>query len=164
MATIVQHPPSSAVLISAWRVFADPVCGSRSQSAGSSSFELAFGVDGCDGFANSHGEPVSGVAARDGRATSAVGQQGETVAAMSHDPELNNAPEFSSSRERRDTPRLENGRLEHELTAARVRAVVAGDEVRRKVERDLHDGAQQQIVALQIRVALARGDAEFPRV
>ena len=38
--------------------------------------------------------------------------------------------------------------------------MAAGDLERRKVERDLHDGAQQQLVALSIEVALARELAE----
>ena len=55
---------------------------------------------------------------------------------------------------------LENGRLDvrelRELAASLARNAVAGDSERRRVERDLHDGAQQQLVALQIKVELAR--------
>ena len=120
------------------------------------SVELAFRVDGRDHFVNSHGEPVAGVAAPDGRATSAVGRQGDTVAAIWHDPVLNTDPELLDAASRATLLALENGRLESELAAARTRAVAAGDDARRKVERDLHDGAQQQIVALQIKIALAR--------
>lgn len=38
--------------------------------------------------------------------------------------------------------------LEHELTASRTRLVTAEDQARRRIERDLHDGVQQQLVAL----------------
>ena len=51
---------------------------------------------------------------------------------------------------------LEHGRLESELAATHARIVTAGDAERRKVERDLHDGAQQSLVALQIKLALAQ--------
>jgi signal transduction histidine kinase len=44
-------------------------------------------------------------------------------------------------------------RLE-ELQASRQRLVTAQDEERRRIERNLHDGAQQQVVALTVRLAL----------
>ncbi len=50
-------------------------------------------------------------------------------------------------------------RLE-ELRASRQRLVTAQDEERRRIERDLHDGAQQHLVALKIRVGLAESMAE----
>jgi signal transduction histidine kinase len=50
-------------------------------------------------------------------------------------------------------------RLE-ELRASRQRLVTAQDEERRRIERDLHDGAQQHLVALKIKVGLAESMAE----
>jgi PAS domain S-box-containing protein len=49
-----------------------------------------------------------------------------------------------------------------ELRASRARIVAAADAARRKIERDLHDGAQQRLVALalDVQVARARLDAE----
>lgn len=46
-------------------------------------------------------------------------------------------------------------RLE-ELRASRQRLVAAQDEARRRLERDLHDGAQQQLVALKVKLGMAR--------
>lgn len=43
-----------------------------------------------------------------------------------------------------------------ELEASRVRIITAADEARRRVERDLHDGAQQMLMMIQIKLALAR--------
>jgi signal transduction histidine kinase len=43
-----------------------------------------------------------------------------------------------------------------ELRASRTRVVAAGDADRRKIERDLHDGAQQHLVALAVKLQLAR--------
>jgi signal transduction histidine kinase len=58
---------------------------------------------------------------------------------------------------------VENRRLDAELQArledlraSRVRLVNAGDEARRRIERDLHDGAQQRFVALALSLRLAR--------
>ena len=43
-----------------------------------------------------------------------------------------------------------------ELRSSRQRLVAAQDEARRRLERDLHDGAQQQLVALKVKLGLAR--------
>ena len=43
-----------------------------------------------------------------------------------------------------------------ELRASRARILEAADAARRKIERDLHDGAQQRLVALALDVRLAR--------
>jgi signal transduction histidine kinase len=50
---------------------------------------------------------------------------------------------------------LRNVRLIEELRASRQRLVAAQDEERRRLERDIHDGAQQQLVALAVRLRLA---------
>jgi signal transduction histidine kinase len=47
-----------------------------------------------------------------------------------------------------------------ELTSSRARIVAASDEARRRIERDLHDGAQQTLVALALRLRSAAMDAE----
>ena len=47
-----------------------------------------------------------------------------------------------------------------ELAASRARIIAAGDEARRRIERDLHDGAQQRLITLT--VALRRADAKLP--
>jgi signal transduction histidine kinase len=49
-------------------------------------------------------------------------------------------------------------RLE-ELRESRARIVRAGDEERRRIERDLHDGAQQRLVSLALQLRLARSKA-----
>lgn len=50
---------------------------------------------------------------------------------------------------------LRNVRLIEELRASRQRLVAAQDEERRKLERNIHDGAQQQLVALAVKLRLA---------
>ncbi|HWS47430.1 MAG TPA: GAF domain-containing protein, partial [Acidimicrobiia bacterium] len=51
-----------------------------------------------------------------------------------------------------------------ELRASRARIVATGDQARRQIERNLHDGAQQHLVALAVKLGLARqlvdGDKE----
>lgn len=60
---------------------------------------------------------------------------------------------------------LRNARLIDELRASRQRLVAAQDDERRRLERDLHDGAQQQFVAVKMKAAVAQrlaaaGDTE----
>jgi signal transduction histidine kinase len=61
---------------------------------------------------------------------------------------------------------LRNVRLIEELRESRQRIVAAQDQERRKLERDIHDGAQQQLVALAVRLNLAQRLAakEAPKV
>jgi signal transduction histidine kinase len=51
---------------------------------------------------------------------------------------------------------LRNVRLVEELRASQRRIVTAQDEERRRLERNIHDGAQQQLVALAVKARLAR--------
>jgi signal transduction histidine kinase len=46
-----------------------------------------------------------------------------------------------------------------QLMASRARIVAAADETRRRIERDLHDGAQQQLVTLMLDLQLVQADA-----
>src|SRR5262249_28630615 len=55
---------------------------------------------------------------------------------------------------------LRNVRLIEELRASRQRIVAAKDERARALERNIHDGAQQQLVALAVKLRLARSFAE----
>jgi signal transduction histidine kinase len=52
---------------------------------------------------------------------------------------------------------LDNAQLYAELTASRARIVATADQTRRRIERDLHDGAQQRLVHTIITLKLARG-------
>jgi signal transduction histidine kinase len=51
---------------------------------------------------------------------------------------------------------LDNAQLYAELTASRARIVATADQARRRIERDLHDGAQQRLVSLGIRLRAAQ--------
>ena len=54
---------------------------------------------------------------------------------------------------------LANSRLVEDLRASRLRLVATQDEERRRLERNLHDGAQQQLVALGVQLGLAQRQA-----
>jgi PAS domain S-box-containing protein len=52
---------------------------------------------------------------------------------------------------------VSNTTMRAEVAASRARVIAAGDETRRLIERDLHDGAQQQLVALALGLRSAEG-------
>ena len=54
---------------------------------------------------------------------------------------------------------LDNAQLYAELTTSRARIVAAADHARRRIERDLHDGAQQRLVSLALQLRAAQADA-----
>ena len=54
---------------------------------------------------------------------------------------------------------LDNAQLYSELAASRARIVAAADQARRRIERDLHDGAQQQLVSLVMHLRMMREEA-----
>jgi signal transduction histidine kinase len=89
------------------------------------------------------------------------------VAALLHDPALLEEPELVESVRATAALVLENERLAAEIRAqlaeveaSRTRILTATDEERRRLERDLHDGAQQRLVALSLKLALAQIGAE----
>jgi signal transduction histidine kinase len=52
---------------------------------------------------------------------------------------------------------VSNAAMRAEVAASRARVIAAGDESRRRIERDLHDGAQQQLVTLALELRSAEG-------
>jgi signal transduction histidine kinase len=101
------------------------------------------------------------------RAVTHVVAGGAPVAALVHDPALLEEPELVESVRATAALVLENERLAAEIRAqlaevqaSRARIVAATDEERRRLERDLHDGAQQRLVGLSLKLALAQAGAE----
>ena len=97
----------------------------------------------------------------------AVELQGRRVAAIVHDPALDDEPDLTRTAGAAAALALENQRLSAELRAriedlraSRTRLVEAGDAERRRLERDLHDGAQSRLVALALKLQLARRRAD----
>jgi signal transduction histidine kinase len=90
-----------------------------------------------------------------------VEHDGRSLAALVHDPSLD--PSLVRATAAAAGMALDNERLQAELRAqltevraSRARIVRAGDAERRRVERDLHDGAQQRLLALSLAVHSAR--------
>ena len=96
-----------------------------------------------------------------GRATTLIDRGGERVAALLHDPALRDEPELLDAVGAAAGIALENGHLHAELSArleelkgSRARIVDAGQDERRRLERNLHDGAQQRLIALSLELSL----------
>jgi signal transduction histidine kinase len=89
-----------------------------------------------------------------------VRHQGETLGALSVQMPANDRLDPARQKLVQDLAAqaglaLRNVALIEDLTASRQRLVAAQDEERRKIERNIHDGAQQQLVALAIQLKLA---------
>ncbi len=93
-----------------------------------------------------------------------VEREGRRVGAIVHDSTLNAEPELLRSVAAAAGLAMENERLQaqlrarvEELRTSRARIVEAGTQERRRLERNLHDGAQQRLVALSLTLRLAQG-------
>ena len=97
-----------------------------------------------------------------GCSTTPIERDGRAVAALVHDSGLDEDPHVLGAITAALGLALENDRLATEVRAqldrvreSRARIVAAGDEARRRLERDLHDGAQQQLVTAALTLQLA---------
>lgn len=110
--------------------------------------------------------PAALPASDEAQAATLVRTEGIPVAALVHDPALTQDPVLleagvAVTRLVVDNVRL-NRELESQLTevrASRARIVEAGDAERRRIERDLHDGVQQRLLALALAMRRAAGSA-----
>ena len=106
--------------------------------------------------------PVSVVPAA-GRAVTILERHGRKVAALVHDPALSEDPALLDAVSSAAGLALENERLLAELRAqldevrdSRARLVEASVTERRRLERNLHDGAQQRLVTLALHLRMAQ--------
>ncbi len=97
------------------------------------------------------------------RAVTLLERDGRPLAAIVHDPALSDDPGLVASVASAARLAVENERLTEEVRAqlsdvraSRTRILEAGDAARRRLERDLHDGAQQRLVALSLALRRAR--------
>jgi signal transduction histidine kinase len=103
----------------------------------------------------------------DASVATVIERAGEPVAALLHDPALRDEPELLDGVTAAAGIALENGRLQAELQAqvqelhgSRARVIEAAQDERRRLERNLHDGAQQRLVALALELRML--EAELP--
>jgi signal transduction histidine kinase len=129
---------------------------------GDPTLELAYRRPGTDTHVDANGRPVA-VEFQPGRAVTPLRRGGTDVAALVHDARLLEQPGLVEQVLAAARLAVENEQLQAEvraqiedLRASRARIVETGDAERRRLERDLHDGAQQRIVALSLALRLLR--------
>jgi signal transduction histidine kinase len=134
------------------------------QAIGDPELQIAYWLPDARHHVDAFGRPVAEPVAGPGRAITVLVRDGHRIAVVAHtaalpdlEPELGAAVRLA----------LENERLQAEalaqldqLRASRVRIVETGDSERRRLERDLHDGAQQRLLALSYDLRLARTQAQ----
>ena len=121
---------------------------------------IYYRIEGTEAFTDAHGGPVD----EEWLATQAstpIEHRGTALGVLVHDPGLLAQPELLHSVCAAASLALANERLRAEVQAqlaevesSRTRIVQAADAERRRIERNLHDGAQQRLVALRLSLRL----------
>jgi signal transduction histidine kinase len=129
---------------------------------GDPALRLAFRSPAADTWFDASGLALDVPDPGSGRVLTEIERDGRAAAAIVHDRELADEPELLQAAGAIALLAQENAELEagwntslRELRDSRNRIVAASENERRKLERDLHDGAQQRLVGVRIRLALA---------
>jgi signal transduction histidine kinase len=125
------------------------------------SLEIAYWLSDRRDYVGVDGRPVRLPAEGSGRATTVVEHDGTRVAVLIHDPSLRDEPELVAAACSAAGIAVDNERLHadlrtrlEELRRSRLRVIEAGDSERRRLERNLHDGAQQGLATLAVELAM----------
>jgi signal transduction histidine kinase len=134
------------------------------KAVGDPELQIAYRLPDAEQHVDADGRPVAEPVAAPGRASTALIRDGRRIAVVSHTAAL---PDLERQIGAAVRLALENERLQAEvlaqldqLRASRVRIIETGDTERRRLERDLHDGAQQRLLALSYDVRLAHTSAQ----
>lgn len=141
---------------------------------GDPTLRVAYWSPEIERFTDAAGAPLELPDAGMGQAVTMLERNGVRQAAIIHDAILLEQPGLIDSVASAMRLATENDRLTaevetrlQEVRASRARIIEAGDRERRRVERDLHDGAQQRLVSLSLELRVARralGDDGDPSV
>jgi signal transduction histidine kinase len=130
------------------------------RALGDPALVIAYPVPGSSAFVDAEDRSVA-MPLDDDRSVAPVIRDGEVVAALIYDRSLDEDPELVEAVGGAAAIALENQQLlaEAEIRLAEVRAsrervISAGDAERRRIERNLHDGAQQRLVTLALQLSL----------
>jgi signal transduction histidine kinase len=132
------------------------------QALGDPSLTVAYWLPQYKTYADLEGRPVDlAEATHSGQATTLIDLDGRHVAALLHDPSLREEQKLLDAASAAAEIEFENAQLHaelraglEELRASRARIVEATQLERQRLERNLHDGAQQRLVALSLELGL----------
>jgi signal transduction histidine kinase len=123
------------------------------------SLSLVYWLPQFGAWADQDGKPVE--LPTDPARVTLIARDGRHVAALVHDPALTDERELLDAVTAAAAIALETGRLHAELRAnldelrgSRARVIDAGQKERQRLERNLHDGAQQRLVALSLNLGV----------
>ncbi|WP_448613379.1 histidine kinase [Modestobacter sp. URMC 112] len=123
------------------------------------SLRLLYWLPSFDVWADQDGRPVT--VPDDPDRVSLIDDDGRPMAALVHDPALRDEPALLDAVRAAACIALRSGRLQaqlranvEELRGSRARVLEAGQRERQRLERDLHDGAQQRLVALSLNLGV----------
>jgi signal transduction histidine kinase len=137
------------------------------EAVGDPALTLALWTPERAGYVDVHGSPIDLPRARDEqRAITPGTRDGCQVAALIYDSALDTDAEIVGGLAATSLMRLENTRLVAELRDSQARTAEIAQRERFRAERDLHDGAQQRLMAIQVKLRLAEqhvSDAELHR-
>jgi signal transduction histidine kinase len=128
------------------------VRGALARALGDPGLELALWLPE-RGWVHEDGTPATLDPAR---AVTTIGPAAEPLAAVVHDPALADQRALVEAAGAAARLALENARLNAQL----ARVVASGDAERRRLERDLHDGAQQRLLSVGLALQLSRADPD----
>jgi signal transduction histidine kinase len=118
---------------------------------------LAYWLPDYGAWADPNGQPAQLPGPGETRSVTFVDSAGQHLAALVHDPSLDDEPQLLEAVGAAAGIALENGRLQVELKAklqelegSRGRIIEASQQERKRLERNLHDGAQQRLIALSL--------------
>ena len=98
------------------------------------------------------------------RGVTEVTQHERPAAALIHEPSLDTDSDVVQGLAASSLMLLENSRLVDELRASRSRLVETADRERRRLEQDLHDGAQQRLVMIKMKLQPAQDETHEPNL
>jgi signal transduction histidine kinase len=125
------------------------------------SVRLAYWLPEYDSWADLDGQLVTLPEPNSGEAATVIERDGVRLAALVHSRSLEDEPELLDAVSAAAGIALENGRLQSELRArleelrgSRERVIEAGQKERQRLERNLHDGAQQRLISLSLDLSM----------
>lgn len=126
------------------------------------SVAVAYWLEDAGRYVDTVGRAVDLPGPGEARAVTLIEREGRRVAALTHDPALGDNQQLVESVCAAAALQIDNERLQAELRArideveaSRTRIVEAAMSERRRIERDLHDGTQQRLVAVGMSLGLA---------